>query len=280
MQNSTLRYNESMNTELQLIFRPLFENLGITDFGYVRYDNGGSYLMIESNHLWMETYYSFGYSDDINNPFSELGHIKQTPLNGLRVFPYMGKPETLVHSLLFNSGMWNGLSVYKRFNSYGEAYHFQGSTENTSLPVYLLNNIEVIKHFILYFHTKTKDLIDLNNAPKIICATKEEMMGIFGEEQSEETKIKTFLDATRFKKIIIPDMGAVITTRELNCLYHIATGKTAKEIAKILNISFRTVESYESIIKAKLGVNNKAGLIKIWEEKISHHISKYQGGIL
>ena len=127
---NTILYNETINNELLLICQPLFENLGITDFGYTRYDKDGSFFMIESNHLWLKTYYNYGYSDDINNPFSELQQIRQTPLNEFRVFPYISKPETLVHSLLFDAGMWNGLSLYRRFNFYGEAFHFQSKIEN------------------------------------------------------------------------------------------------------------------------------------------------------
>jgi DNA-binding CsgD family transcriptional regulator len=39
-------------------------------------------------------------------------------------------------------------------------------------------------------------------------------------------------------------------------------GKSMKQIASILNLSVRTVESYFALIKLKLGCNNKSQIIE------------------
>lgn len=53
-----------------------------------------------------------------------------------------------------------------------------------------------------------------------------------------------------------------LSTRELECLFFTLRGKTAKEIAKILAISSKTVEAYLASIKSKMSCNFKSELIE------------------
>jgi len=52
-----------------------------------------------------------------------------------------------------------------------------------------------------------------------------------------------------------------LTTRQIDCLYYLALGMTAKLIANKLNISSRTVEHYIETIKTKLNCYNRSELI-------------------
>lgn len=53
-----------------------------------------------------------------------------------------------------------------------------------------------------------------------------------------------------------------LTTREQVILSYIAQGHSSKEVAKILNISFRTVEAHRRNIKGKLNIDTFAGLVR------------------
>ena len=58
------------------------------------------------------------------------------------------------------------------------------------------------------------------------------------------------------------------TVRQKECVSHMVRGRTYKEIAKILNISPRTVETHIEHIKDKLGCYSRADIInKFFEEK-------------
>ena len=48
----------------------------------------------------------------------------------------------------------------------------------------------------------------------------------------------------------------LLTRRELECFFHVIQGKTAKQIAQVLNLSPRTVESYLDNVKLKLTLNS------------------------
>lgn len=56
--------------------------------------------------------------------------------------------------------------------------------------------------------------------------------------------------------------GIELSTRQAQCLFYLLRGKTAKEIAKLLHLSSRTVEDYLSTIKSKMDCTNKAQLIE------------------
>lgn len=59
-----------------------------------------------------------------------------------------------------------------------------------------------------------------------------------------------------------------LTKRQQQCLYYLAQGKSAKQIAIILELSYRTVENYLAALKAKWGVKNKTELIVAYLEKV------------
>lgn len=54
-----------------------------------------------------------------------------------------------------------------------------------------------------------------------------------------------------------------LTSREAECAFYMLQGKTSKETAKKLNISYRTVEDILQKIKNKLNVNYRSELFKI-----------------
>jgi len=56
--------------------------------------------------------------------------------------------------------------------------------------------------------------------------------------------------------------GSELTTRQREVLKLICDGLTEKEIASVLNISTHTVHVHKNNIMSKLGIHNKAGLIK------------------
>ncbi len=56
--------------------------------------------------------------------------------------------------------------------------------------------------------------------------------------------------------------NAVLTAREIEVLRMVADGRSSKEIATTLNISYRTVEHHRASVRAKLGLRNTADLVK------------------
>lgn len=63
-----------------------------------------------------------------------------------------------------------------------------------------------------------------------------------------------------------------LTRQQENCLFLLLSGKTSKEIASILNISYRTVETHIASIKQTLNCQSKSELI---EKSIAKGFSYY-----
>lgn len=58
-----------------------------------------------------------------------------------------------------------------------------------------------------------------------------------------------------------PNKGR-LSKRELECLYYLAQGKSAKEVGASMKISARTAQSYLDNIKDKLNVNSRSELVQ------------------
>jgi FixJ family two-component response regulator len=65
-----------------------------------------------------------------------------------------------------------------------------------------------------------------------------------------------------------------LTTRERETLVLVVKGKTNKEIARELDISFRTVEKYRASLMGKLGVQRFAELVTLGKECLEELTAK------
>ncbi|AXJ02540.1 two component transcriptional regulator, LuxR family [Cyclonatronum proteinivorum] len=67
---------------------------------------------------------------------------------------------------------------------------------------------------------------------------------------------------SRNRKTEAPKAASKLTKREKEILGYIVDGKTNQEIAEVLSISPRTVETHRSNLMHKMGVKNTAALVK------------------
>jgi len=78
------------------------------------------------------------------------------------------------------------------------------------------------------------------------------------------TRLNLFLKNTPTATSLLPGKvihGVYLSQREVECIYHLVYGKTAKMIGKILGLSPRTVETHLNNAKIKLGLSSKTELI-------------------
>ena len=58
-------------------------------------------------------------------------------------------------------------------------------------------------------------------------------------------------------------LDSILTQREMECFMLTIQGKTAKQIAEIANLSIKTIETYLSRLKEKLGCKQRSELFDI-----------------
>ncbi|MBP6985443.1 MAG: helix-turn-helix transcriptional regulator [Alphaproteobacteria bacterium] len=65
-----------------------------------------------------------------------------------------------------------------------------------------------------------------------------------------------------------------LTMREIECLSYLTTGKSAKEIARLINISPRTVETHISNIRLKTRCQTKTEMTVWFKETFKPFLGK------
>ena len=64
------------------------------------------------------------------------------------------------------------------------------------------------------------------------------------------------------RSILLADSPDLLTSRELEILRLVAEGQSTKEIADVLSISVKTVETHRLRIMRKLRIHNIPGLVR------------------
>jgi DNA-binding CsgD family transcriptional regulator len=77
--------------------------------------------------------------------------------------------------------------------------------------------------------------------------------------KANELRVNLFSHQDRSSLIL---QHPLLTEREAECFYYLGRGYATKKIAKILNLSTRTVEGYINATKEKMGVIHKSELVE------------------
>lgn len=258
-------YNQEIESEVKKICAPLFDCLGIQNFGYMRIFDDGHYLL-----LFTHAEYTRYYLENIEHPGPILGSISAEAFNmGESIFTWPShlKLEEVnkdpILSALNNFDICNGISIYKKRSDSVEIWRFATTKEHEYASNYFINNKALLDHFIYYFNAKASDIINCEDPQKLASYDPNKFNFNFKSTTPLINK-QAFLSLTSLSKFPIEgknNVQALISKREIETLYYLSQGKTIKEIANILNISPRTAEVYITSLKRKMKYNTLSELI-------------------
>ena len=106
----------------------------------------------------------------------------------------------------------------------------------------------------------------------VVTAIRTVLSGQFYASQSLAAELAGRMAGAAERNGDSPD--EILSDRELEVLELRGAGRTAKAIAEHLNVSVKTIESYEARIKQKLGLQNAAELLREgvrWQERNHRH---------
>jgi DNA-binding CsgD family transcriptional regulator len=270
LNTSSYQYASSQLDTFNQICKPLYD-LGISHFKYIKMYKTGAYLELVNN---------LDYLRAILGSMESLGPCYASTLNKGTATPFGTKSKFVLMSHDMNKlyrehdiptqfnidfGMQNHFYTYKAISDdcvelYG--FYIQNNSTDYAYQFYM-EHIALLDRFITYFAEKTKVITDTSNRSKLAYVKKTfDQYNQFCNQAPDE-KIKSFLQSTQTqKKIIIGKNGVVyLSQKEFDCLEYSAQGYTAKGIARILNISPRTVEHHMNKIKTKTDLRSKERLI-------------------
>lgn len=263
-----LQFNDSIEVALSSICEPLFNNFGLTVFSYSHFLNDGTYLDICTNTQWQKHYIEqFGSSTFVKH-FAKQVYDKDTQYILWDNRTDIPREEIFCRFITdsCNFNIWNGFSIYKKYENSLEACHFATNKENYEIANFYINSIDLLHHFILYFKEKAEKIIDTSNPNKLIFLEDRSPLNDSSKIKESERKFQDFIHQTVVKRFSLDTThgSIVISKREAECMHHLSTNKTVKEIARSMELSPRTVESYLDNIKRKSKCYNKSELVNLF----------------
>lgn len=242
------------------------KSIGVNTFSYKKFfDNSRKYLLISSNPQWNQFHLK---NVEGNGAFNEA--LCQITDPSLKIFLWPSKPADDILKALYDHDIWNGVSFYKKREGYVEGWGFAGKANNEGLQNFLVNNVDLIKQFILFFNSSFKDLRDESN-PKYLAEFKYENIL---ETQKTQKSIDDFKKSLHVKRYCYEAHNKTIwlTAREKECLEFLRDGKSIKEIARILNnkkgenLSPRTIETYFQNMRLKVLASSKSEMLNFFNK--------------
>lgn len=159
-----LEFNKKINTRLQTISEPL-RKIGITTFAHSKYLPNGKAFRISTNLEWSTLYFKEnfhihpqGYQKDIE---------QHTSLHNLQVCLWKGNPTSPVYSALKENNIWNGLTLCEKDEDSVSGWSFGTAAENDLVLDFCIENLNVLKHFVLYFKSQCADILDTRDTHKL-----------------------------------------------------------------------------------------------------------------
>lgn len=267
---AAIQYNNSINDKLINICSPLFNNFSITHFFYIKIFSDNRCLYLCSDKKWVEHYIENKFQDD---PL----HFKSYIPDNMSFSLWSGFEKDKVYSAVYAFNVWNGFNIYeKQPDGSITTYAFGSTRSNVKMSNFYINNLDLLKNFILYFKNRSSDIIDTSDVDKLILSKNKRPQFFYKKRE----KFIKFYHQINLKKLPFKghSVDAYLTKGEVMSLCLLADGKTAKEVGKYLGLSSRTIEFYLSNIKRKTGFQTKAELICGFQENIGsnfYEIIKY-----
>lgn len=225
------------------------KKLRISGFIYMRRYPDGRFIDLSNQINWtsffLEKYLEQQYPVEMiaNHMLADRGSLL-----------WCTEPENLVWKEgvdLF--GLGNGISIYKKREHYCEIFCFYGQATDSSLNIVFARYYILLEKFLKYFIENMGSDIQIAYEKHDVLLTPNAYLNINKEPASNINELEFLKEIKKEDTILSP--------REIECISLCSSGKTAKEIARYINISHRTVETYLANAKKKLGCRNLKELL-------------------
>lgn len=251
-------FSKQTFSEMRDICQPAASQFEFLYFEYARvYDDGTAFILysdpnianyVVSKELHISAHVpeqildtEFWFIPDANGPYSQV--VKDV-------------------KYLFNS---NTVANYiRRHLGFYEMFSFWREEDQSIALNKFINMKESLELYCSQFTSQAKDLILSADQDrfKLTSAMMPNFQGLNSDADINNTNLDFYLEKIRYEifklnKYISPKLS----TQELRCVYYLIEGKTATNIALLLNLSLRTVEMNLNSIRLKLNCKKKSDII-------------------
>lgn len=251
------------------ICKPLFSLTPFDYFDYERYYHDGTYF----TPLKLCSDEEFAIAVLNQKLLPTLEELQNNKSHYAFLSTSLPIPEAASQQMKFlnNIHLASSHEIYHRcfliFNypEYVEIFGFGFRNLKNKIFDVFMNNFNFLEKFCSYFRIAAQDVFKDVHEYKIIFDVCDDPKLFKSLNFKNSINYQEFLNELQLKKYPIEAKNNRInlTKREFECLFWCVNGKTAKETARILSLSPRTVEDYIKNIKQKLGCESKIELIDI-----------------
>lgn len=246
--------------KVRSICKWLFNNTEIKYFHYQRIFHDGTGIMLTTDGKWQQHYFKHGYQTNpellcLCNMTSNIFLEAQINSSSAKDFNTFGYDQMLL--------------ISKKYpHQYLEVCGFGAQNGNRKIITFYFQNIKALQLFIKHFRQAASELIDRASEKRNLLPTLP--YGLDLAIKSKQNVNTEELLLHHIQQLCFANLEkSILTNRERECLFYLLRCRTAKEIAQILNISFKTVEMHICHIKEKLNCQTKS---KIFDRAVERGI--------
>ena len=259
----------SSPAEREEICAPL-KKINIETFIYIKNYKNGKLIHLSNRGNWLEHFYERNFYKI--GPFEKLKDIYK---EGVLLWSHLsGKQVMREAKEYFN--MAHGITIVeKNFDGSDEFYSFGAGKDNPEVVIFCLNNIDMLKRFILYFKCKAEKILKHAEQNKIILPDSKTIVTpknkliqknscVYKNKETDLRKI--FFRETQIGRKAFQckqEKNVFLTGRELEVAIFLLDHYSANEIGNLLHISKRTVESHLVNLKEKMHCYSQEELKKV-----------------
>lgn len=260
-------------SEVVEIAQPLFESTNFHFFSYFRHYPDGSRILLSTNSIWTQYLYSQKYASI--NQFN-IGKSPMSSTPGAYLWEWL--PNLLETELEregfykkikdgYKFGLHNGISIIKDLEDSKEYFNFGTKEDSSYVYQFLFNRLNILERFVIFFKIKAKSLLEKCELHKIILPSYSTLIAPNPSQKNDFLK-SDFINQTAIDQFpcLVNNQTYILSKRQIQCLYYLSQGKSAKEIAQFLNISNRSVEKYIQLVKEKFLVSTKSQLLTLCDQ--------------
>ncbi|MEB0140908.1 MULTISPECIES: response regulator transcription factor [unclassified Undibacterium] len=249
--NKPVHISSELASGVFQICRPFFKQYGLNGFSYSRIYSDGARTELWSNALAFEhAFYKETYLVGADTPSyvsaTERFAIVEITVNEYPKF-WRAQCKQQLGDLreLFNHD--HAFMLINKEHEYHEYIIYYAPVFAVSALNFCINNLNALEHFADSFKLKAVELIQAADRHRLSLPC----MHFFEDEGEQLVR----------SKLPVCSTTSILTLREREVAKLLLIGKVAREIACLLHISPRTVESHIKHIKVKTNCSNKSELI-------------------
>lgn len=248
------------SNDITQICKPLFELLDINYFDFRRVYSDGRRIRLSTNPECTEYYFKSNYfKRSRNNQYFKL-YQSDCLLWDHFLAQEILDDNRLVMLEMRNFNIDHAFTTIKHHADYVDVFSFGTDTYNYNANNTYLINMRAIDKFTNYFIVKANKIITKAEKDSFFTPLRES----FFEQKSSKIYDREAYNIIKIEKMLfkLNHQNIMLSRRETDCLVNLIKGYTAKESAKLLNLSPRTVETYLEKIKVKINCESRQKIIE------------------